>query len=228
MFRRLWQKLFGKPTSSNSIQQSARLAIDADAAGTTRGTGSLQQVPARKLTAVCDSYWEALARPREGTLADAVSSADGTRAYNDYVSAINELANRGPEILQWAAARLMHPESDAREQAAFLVGEIAARHEVGENRDQIVKSLCKLAIRPMEEDGKEVQANSAALTALAKIGDRRAIVAIERILNSPEWEDDEIQFDAAESLGQLVGESFENNDDPVAAARQWLKTHRKA
>jgi HEAT repeat protein len=225
MFRRLWQKLFGETPASKPRQRPARLPIDADAARAPRAASSVQKVSSQNLMAVCDAYWTALGQPRTGTLAESLSSEKENRKYNVYVEAITELSTRGPEILEWAGARLKHPEYDAREQAAFLLGELGARAQLGERRDAVVKALCNLAVRPKVEDGKELQANAAALMALGKIGDRRIISVAKRLLTDPEWDDDEIQWEAANVLGEITGESFGGEEDPVEAARQWLHDH---
>jgi len=169
---------------------------------------------------ICDAYWERLAQPPDGSLEDAFSE-EAMQRYNEYVSAVNELGRRGSDVLEWACSHLNHPEYDAREQAAFLVGEIIARDDVDEPTDVVIDALSKLAMRPVEEDNKEAQANSSALIALGKLGDRRGIPAIRHVLTSPEWEEDDNQLMAAEALEQILGESFDDSD-VVEVARDWL------
>jgi HEAT repeat protein len=77
----------------------------------------------------------------------------------------------------------------------------------------------------VSNDSKEAQANTAAVIALGKIGDRQGVAALRQVLTSEELADDDIQWDAAEALGQIVGESFTDEDEPVSAAREWLRFH---
>ena len=77
-------------------------------------------------------------------------------------------------------------------------------------------------MRPVEEDGKESQANTAAVMALGKIGHPHGLSALRRILMAREWSGDELQWEAADALGKIVGESFADHNDRVSAAREWL------
>ncbi len=84
-----------------------------------------------------------------------------------------------------------------------------------------------MATRPVSDDSKEAQANTAAVIALGKIGDRQGVAALRHVLTSDEWTDDDIQWDAAEALGQIVGEPFADGEKPILAAREWLMIIRK-
>ena len=173
--------------------------------------------------AICDEYWSALA--------DATSTAEAREAqsfmhYNRYVAALNELTKRGPEIRDWCRGLLVHPDYDAREQGAFLLGLLGRRKQFGDAEMDVIAELAALTRRPIEEDGKEVQAVDAAVGALADIGHPAGIPAIRAvILSEDEWLNGDSQWSAAGALGRLVGQSFMDSPDPVAAARAWLAAH---
>ena len=57
----------------------------------------------------CDAYWKWLGQPKS----EKPSGADAKSRYGEYVAAINEMATRGPDIVNWAADRLTHAETDA-------------------------------------------------------------------------------------------------------------------
>jgi HEAT repeat protein len=175
----------------------------------------LAKVSVSQLTGVCDAYWASLTQPpRRG-----IARPD----YSEYVQALNELANRDREIVPWVFCCLDRLEYDAREQAAFLLGELARRGEL--DADQLtaaIEGLTRMAKRPWQEDAKELQANSAAVDALGKTNDPRALPVLQEILLSPDWAEDDLSWDAACILGRLVGESFEDADDPREAARGWI------
>jgi hypothetical protein len=177
--------------------------------------------------AICDAHWEWLAEPRAGPPDDASAAKAGKR-YKKYVNAVNELGRRGPEIRSWARARLQHQEYDAREQAAWLIGQLGGRGQLGDQLVSIAQELCDLAVRPIEMDSKEVQANTAAVVALGKIGHSGGIAGLRRVLTSPEWEGDDLQWEAAQVLGRLVNEPFADAEDVVEAAQEWLGAHPDA
>ncbi len=58
--------------------------------------------------------------------------------------------------------------------------------------------------------------------ALSVIGGAPCMKAVRAVLTSPDWDDDDNQWEAAEMLADITGESFMNADDPVAAAKMWL------
>ena len=81
-------------------------------------------------------------------------------------------------------------------------------------------------MRPVEEDGKELQAIDAAISALAEIGDRGGIRFLRKALFADdEWLTGDTQWGAAEALEKLVGESFMTSPNPVEKARAWLQVH---
>ena len=212
MFRQLWARLFGRPRTA------ARLACDAEVSGHAVAATGYELATATKLMALCDNYWDSFADPHR-----ALSPDDIGLRYAQYVNAVNELARRGREILPWARARLKHSEYDAREQAAFFIGERALRGQLQDELTGVISELSELAVRPVEEDGKEAQANTAAVSALAKIGDKRAIKPLRHILTSTEWEVDDLAWEAACVLGSIVNERFAQAENPVQAAREWLR-----
>jgi PBS lyase HEAT-like repeat len=145
--------------------------------------------------------------------------------YGEFVWADTELANRGPEIRDWCRRLLTNPDYRARETGAFLLGQLGARGQLGDAVEAVVAELGALTARPVEEDSKETQAIVAAVNALARIGHPAAISHIRAVLMS---DDEDIvgdtQWDAADALGRLVGQSFMQPPDPVGAARNWLSS----
>lgn len=203
MFRRIWNAVFGRTKTQRATFTDA---------------------PVEMLTAICDEYWNSFLDDSDVAPED-TSSTSSVRDYKQYLNAIKELGARGPEMLDWAIARVRHAGYDAREQAAFLLGELASRSQLGEKRDTVIDELTWLATRSIEDDTKEAQANSAAVDALGKTGDRRAVTGLRHILTAPEWDPDDLQWEATEVLEQLVGESFMDREDPVAVAKVWLQSH---
>lgn len=200
----------------------SRLAIDAEIEGKEIGPTGFERRPVVELIAICDGYWNSILVPNFGALKDQ-TSIDPGGSYSRYVDAINELGRRGPEILDWVIARLRHPTYEAREMAAWVLGELGSRNQLGEKHQIVIDELTWLATRSIEDDTKEAQANNAALLAFGKIGDRHAVTALRHVLTAPEWNGNDMQWDAAEVLGKLIGESFVDKDR-VKSARAWLES----
>lgn len=140
------------------------------------------------------------------------------------IEAQNELGKRTKEVLQWAVENLRHQNYDAREACAWLVGEAAKRGEISDDQlGSVIETLSALALRSWKDDPKETQANAAAILALGETNDRRVIPTLAAIVTSPEWDNDDNSWDAACMLGKLVGEPFEESEDPKGTARKWLK-----
>lgn len=186
-----------------------------------RDKGGIRIKPVETLTDICDAYWDSVLEEPHGSIKEPVSPSLG----REYRRAINQLVKRGPEILDWVITRLRHPNYDARETTAWLAGELGSRNQLGEKHRVVIDELNWLATRLPEEDIKEAQANASAVLALGKVGDRQGIVALRHILTTPEWEGDDLQWDAADVLGQLVGESFVDSEDRVEAAKEWLRAN---
>lgn len=162
------------------------------------------------LIAVCDRWW----------FPPSVGHAEFVRAYN-------ELTTRGPEIRDWCRRLLDHPDYEAREVAAHLLGRLGARRQLAEATEAVIAELGALTRRPVEVDGKAVQAVDAALGALAEIGQPAGIPHVRAVLFSDDkflaWD---TQWSAAEALARLTGQPFMKSPDPPGAARGWLLTHQ--
>lgn len=143
------------------------------------------------------------------------------RDYTTYVGAINELTKHGTEIREWARKLLTHPDYDARELGASLLSVLAERRQLGTVEDLVVDELCMLATRPIDYDGKELQAVSAAIGALGKTGNRHSIPTLMKVLLDPS--DSDNQSEAAHALGKIVHVTWDETNDLVANALQWLK-----
>lgn len=77
----------------------------------------------------------------------------------------------------------------------------------------------------MAEDGKEFEANCAAIMALHQIKTDEAIEALKRIVTCPLWDEmggDDCQWEAASALSERVGQPFMVSDNPVQAAINWV------
>ena len=62
----------------------------------------MEQLTSQQLMAICDRFW-----------------IHSNESYDRYVSAVTDLANRGPEIRDWSRDLLIHPDYDARETGAM-------------------------------------------------------------------------------------------------------------
>jgi HEAT repeat protein len=170
--------------------------------------------------AICDDYWNTFV----AAAPPGVRTAWSLERYTRYVQALNELTQRGPEICDWCRRLLVHPDYNAREHGAFLLGQLGKRRLLGDAEASVVAELGALTQRPVEEDGKELQAVDAAICALADIGDPAGIPHLRAVLLSERLRGDS-QWDAADALGRLVAQPFMESADPVGAARTWLETH---
>lgn len=145
--------------------------------------------------------------------------------YGEFAEANTELAKRGPEIRDWCRSLLTHSDYAARETGAFLLGQLGRRGQLGDAVELVVGELGAVVRRPVE-DGKELQAVDAAIGALAEIGHPAAIPHLRWLLLS----DNDVlagdcQWDAAEALGRLTGQPFQETTDRVQSARDWLAAH---
>lgn len=168
------------------------------------------------LKSLCDQYWNSFLEDFD----------DDTVIRDSRIcqSALDLLVDRAPEVISWACQRLNHPGYDARESAAWLLGRLAENGRLGSSEGVVAHELAALATRCWEEDTKEIVANAVALRSLQKIGGPVCIETARRILLSPEWDDDDLQWDAAEVLAAATGERFMEADDPVQTSKEWSRT----
>ena len=168
-----------------------------------------------QLTRLCDNYWDSLRDDKD---------LDGPTVRDASVRcrALELLATRGGECLSWARARLKHPDYGAREDAATLIMQLAESNQLGAQAEAVGEELAALALQVPAEDTKEAQAATAALDALSVMGGPACWKAVRGVLNSPEWDQDENQWQAAEMLAEMTGEPFMAATNPIIAARQWL------
>jgi hypothetical protein len=131
----------------------------------------VEHLTSQELMAICDGYW-----------------VHATEPYGQFVAACNELVNRGPEIREWCRRLVAHPDYHARETGAFLLGQLGKRRLLGDMEAAVVAELGALTQRPVEEDGKELQAVDAAISGLAAIGHPGGIPFLRIVLFSDnEW-----------------------------------------
>jgi hypothetical protein len=145
-----------------------------------------------------------------------------TRDSQVHQAVLSELSKRGPESVVWAIRQLDHRAYEAREECAELLRTIAKSEGLGGHLARAVSALEKLALRPVEEDNKEAVAATTALYALDVIDGEACVRAARRVLTSPEWDDDDNQWTAAELIERHTGRSFMDSEDPVAAAKNWI------
>jgi hypothetical protein len=217
----------GRKLTTDEIGTPVARKVDADLRGETV-EAALDTIPTQELIAICEQYWNQSAQsPEQGSK---ISPAVYRDRYSTYVRAVNALSIRGPEMRDWASRLLGHPDYDARETAAFLVGELGARGQLGEAVNNVINELGALINRPFEHDPpKEAQAIDVAIGALAKIGHANGIAILRHVLFSDKQEHEgDTQWAAAVALEKLVRESFLATPDPLHAARGWLQTHPDA
>lgn len=182
----------------------------------------LSSAPVDVLCELCDSYW------KSGTIDGDTSTGGACRLVRDsevHCRALELLADGGRTAIDWARRRLRHTDYYARADAARLLGDIADRDQLAQSRSGVAHDLARLATRSVQSDNKEVIANTVALGSLAKIDDALFREAVGQILNSPEWDHDDLQGDAVELLSESTGEDFMATNDPLAAARAWIASH---
>ena len=178
----------------------------------------LESASSAALLRLCDDFWDSYADDddfEQPMIRDACV----------YRHALDILATRGRDGLAWAHAHLRHPEYYARQDAASLIWQLAQSGQLGQDAEVIGDELVHLALRPPVEDTKEAQAASAALTALSAIGGSACMKAVRGVLTSPDWDQDDNQWQAAEILAGITTEAFMEANDPVAAAKTWLKAN---
>jgi hypothetical protein len=173
------------------------------------------RTPTKDLMAVCESYWTSHNEP-------ALSEKDIRTAYNRSVKAENILWTRGPETIPWALGLLRRNEPNARETGAGLLGHLASKNQLGEQREKALRELCAAAQHKIEGN-EDRTALSVIVRALQEIGDKSAVPVFAEIINgSPDVYSD-INWDAALALGKIIGEDFSKQKDPVATAKAWLQ-----
>lgn len=198
-----------------SIPDLPSLWSDYDGDNREPNLAALDEASTDQLTQLCDDYWNSFQTDDD---LDQMIIRD-SRVHR---RALELLAGRGSESLSWACDRLKHPGYDAREDAALLIMQLAQSKQLGAHAEAIGNELVALALRAPEEDTKEAQAASAALIALSVIGGPACMKAVRGVLTSPDWDEDDNQWQATEILAEITGESFLKAEDPVAAAKAWL------
>ncbi len=171
------------------------------------------------LTSLCDRYWDSFLQENHDDNVIMVRDSTVCR------TALDILRQRGAEVVDWARERLRHPGYDAREDAAYLLGALAGDGQLGSDEGAVAAELALLATRPWQEDTKEIQANTAAMSALHTIGGEVCLATMRQILTSREWDNDDLQWDAASILSDLTGQAFMEASDPIRVAKDWLSSN---
>jgi HEAT repeat protein len=231
MFTRFFAWLFGRKTNSNVIilkrEQIGHIVskqCDADLRGEVAECAS-ESIPTEELIATCERHWRRLDETPDYD--KSALRSERIDRYNDYTRAVNALGGRGPVVRDWARRLLSHPDYDARETGAWLLGELGERGQLGDATGTVITELAALINRPFDEDPpKEATAIALAIAALAKIGDPRGLGVIRQVLFSKKLEHEgDTQWEAVYALEKLTGESFSESDNREEAARNWLQAH---
>ena len=120
------------------------------------------------------------------------------------------LSTKGQEALPFLITLLRHKNPDAREDAAFLLGELKLEAGIAEQL---------LACLQTEQDPV---AKSATMEALGKLRYRPAIPALAAMILDKETDND-TRLSAIDSLGSIVGQDF-SGPDKLQQAEKWLTT----
>lgn len=139
------------------------------------------------------------------------SEEQANLAFRQRVHATWGLRAKGAEAIPFLLTLVGRKNSNAREDASFLLGELK---RTDGNADALLTHL---------NSEKDLVAQSAIIQALGKLGYQPAVQAMARLILSDKIDRD-IRLDAADSLGQIVKIAFFESDDPLAAAISWLGT----
>jgi hypothetical protein len=140
-----------------------------------------------------------------------LSEARANLAFRQRVHATWGLRAKGAEAIPFLLTLVCRKNSDSREDASFLLGEM-------ERTDGIADVLLAQL-----NNEKDLVAQSAMIQALGKLRYQPAVQAMARLILSHDVDHD-IRLDAADSLGRIVKILFSESDDSLAAAISWLGT----
>jgi hypothetical protein len=132
-------------------------------------------------------------------------------AFRQRVHATWGLRAKGAEAIPFLLTLVGRKNSDAREDASFLLGELKRTDGIA---DVLLTQLNK---------ERDLVAQSAMIQALGKLRYQPAVQPMARLILSDNIDRD-IRLDAADSLGRIVKIAFSESDDPLAAAISWLGT----
>jgi hypothetical protein len=132
-------------------------------------------------------------------------------SFRQRVHATWGLRAKGAEGIPFLLTLVGRKNSDAREDASFLLGELKRTDGIA---DVFLTQL---------NNEKDLVVKSAMIQALGKLRYQPAVQAMARLILSDDIDRD-IRLDAADSLGQIVKIPFSESDDPLAAAISWLGT----
>lgn len=146
-----------------------------------------------------------------------VSKNESTRdrinlAWRQRVHGCNGLLVKGSEAVPYLLRLVSHEDPDAREDAAFLLGELR------DNKEVAGVLLAQLV------DETDLVVQSATIEALGKLRYRPAIPALAALILDG-TSDRDVRLDAVESLGRIVKHSFSQAQDPLAEAASWLRAN---
>jgi hypothetical protein len=132
-------------------------------------------------------------------------------AFRQRVHATWGLLAKGSEAIPFLLTLVGRKDSDAREDASFLLGELKRTDGIA---DVLLAQL---------NNEKDLVAQSAMIQALGKLRYQPAAQAMARLILSDDVDSD-IRLDAADSLGRIVKIAFSESGDPLPAAISWLAT----
>jgi hypothetical protein len=152
-------------------------------------------------------YEASMARIPEAEL----SSERANFAFRQRVHATWGLMAKGTEAIPYLLTLVSRKNSDAREDASFLLGELKRTDGIA---DVLLAHL---------NNEKDLVAQSAMIGALGKLRYKPAVHAMARLILSDDIDRD-IRLDAVDSLGRIEKIAFSKSNDPLAAATSWLAT----
>ncbi len=125
-------------------------------------------------------------------------------------------------VLPWARARLTHVDVAAWERGAQVLAVLAQHRRVPPaEAAAIVDELVAMVERPIQRDNKELQAKSAAVTALGWFG---AVAGLHRLAGHQFARDRDFAAELKAALARCAGKQFAS----LPAARRWAEAQLDA
>lgn len=138
-----------------------------------------------------------------------ISENDSRAAFQRRVDATWGLIGLGADSIPATLEMLGSTDSDTREDAAGILGEIGKSAEV---LDSLLQAL--------DQETDQVATDSI-LVALGAMKNKEAIPTLARIIRDDSIDGD-TRHTATDSLGKIARKRFTSNDEPIGPAVEWL------
>ena len=142
--------------------------------------------------------------PKEELLQDRANLAWRQRVY-----AVWGFTAKGTEAIPYLLTLVKHKNPDAREDSAFLLGELKRSEGIA---DTLTEQL---------EKETDLVAKTSFILALGSLRYKPAIPALAKLIFDGRTDPDH-RIDAVDSLDRIAKTSFSKSSDPVGAATEWL------